>query len=406
MGNANKQRRGNNRRGASGERVSPIALLRGAVGSWGRDPRRDRRVLELLAAHGPEAGDAVDDLLAESLGAAWRRGWTPADVVRVVGRRLSGDHAGLAARAVVADGWARSRSGEAMHPRWEAQLQELTGRAERSAPPAESFALAIDLLQALAVLPDITRTVPPPGAAVTGATGRDVALDERMLARVRALLAKAESTQFAEEGEALTAKAQELIARHAIDEALVASADDVGEPLVRRIPVDEPYGDAKASLLARIAAANRCTLVYDSAYGWVTAFGYEHDLNALELLAASLLTQATSAMVRQGPRRDASGRSTTRSFRRAFLFGFGQRIGQRLQEATTDQVSAADNSHAGRLLPVLAARDERVQAAQEAAFPRVSRRSTSLSSGTGWLAGQAAADLAKLDVAKGTLGGH
>lgn len=46
--------------------------------------------------------------------------------------------------------------------------------------------------------------------------------DDRVLARVRALLAKAESTEFPDEAEALLAKAQALISRHAIDRAAVA----------------------------------------------------------------------------------------------------------------------------------------------------------------------------------------
>ena len=126
-----------------------------------------------------------------------------------------------------------------------------------------------------------------------------------MLARVRALLAKAESTEFEEEAEALTAKAQELIARHAIAEALLHTPDDVGDPLLRRILLNDPYIDAKAALLSRIAAANRCRAVYTAACGWVTVFGYNQDLNAVELLTASLLTQATSVMARHGSRRDA-----------------------------------------------------------------------------------------------------
>ena len=43
---------------------------------------------------------------------------------------------------------------------------------------------------------------------------------DRILDKVRALLAKAESTQYAEEAAAYTAKAQELIATHAIDIAV------------------------------------------------------------------------------------------------------------------------------------------------------------------------------------------
>jgi hypothetical protein len=42
-------------------------------------------------------------------------------------------------------------------------------------------------------------------------------LDQRMLDRVRALLAKAESTDFPQEADAFTARAQELMARHRID---------------------------------------------------------------------------------------------------------------------------------------------------------------------------------------------
>ena len=158
--------------------------------------------------------------------------------------------------------------------------------------------------------------------------------------------------------------------------------------------------DAKSSLIASVARANRCRAVYSPEFGWVTAIAYDHDLDAVELLATSLLTQATAAMTRHGSVRDASGRSRTRSFRRSFLFGFGHRIGERLRTAADHQVaaSAASASGEGRLLPVLAARDHRLDAAQAAAFPDlVSRRST-ISNGHGWHAGKAAAELADLDL--------
>ena len=44
---------------------------------------------------------------------------------------------------------------------------------------------------------------------------------DAVLARIRQLLAKAESTTFEAEALAFTAKAQELMTRHAIDAALV-----------------------------------------------------------------------------------------------------------------------------------------------------------------------------------------
>jgi len=253
----------------------------------------------------------------------------------------------------------------------------------------------VEVLCLLDSLPAVPTTMPPPGTEFLD-SGATSLLDTRMLARVRALLAKAESTTFEEEADALTAKAQELIARYAIDEARLHTVDDVGEPSVRRIHIDDPYADPKASLIAEVADANRCRVVHSTDLGWVTAFGYDHDLDAVELLANSLLAQATAAMARQGSRRDATGRSRTRSFRRAFLFGFAERIGERLQQATSEQMSAADDSN--RFAPVLAARDNRLQTALAAAFPDVVQRTTVTSNVAGLVAGRDAADQASLNV--------
>jgi hypothetical protein len=134
----------------------------------------------------------------------------------------------------------------------------------------------------------------------------------------------------------------------------------------------------------------------------VTVFGYDAELDAVEVLSASHLAQATGAMARHGPRRDAADRSTTRSFRRAFLLGFATRIGDRLREAVEGEVAAAARVHRG-LLPVLAARDDRLEQAIDEAFPAVVRRSTSASNVAGWSAGTVAADLADLSAASGRL---
>ncbi|MDP9441581.1 MAG: DUF2786 domain-containing protein, partial [Actinomycetota bacterium] len=54
------------------------------------------------------------------------------------------------------------------------------------------------------------------------AAGVPDSIDDRILSRVRALLAKAESTEFAPEAEAFTEKAQELMARYAIDDPVLS----------------------------------------------------------------------------------------------------------------------------------------------------------------------------------------
>ncbi len=374
-------------------------LLRAAISAFGHDPARFAELLDTLTDQLQPALDVAQATLAAVMPQLWSRGWTPAELAHVASRQLTTVHAEVIAEQAVADGRARQRRGESLHPRWADQLAELAEAPAAHLPlDVDRLRHLIEVLSFLSRLPAIPHAMPAPdqrGTRSAAATGH---LDARMLGRVRALLAKAEATDFEEEAEAFTAKAQELIARHAIDEALLREADDVGDPSLRRILVDDPYADAKAHLIARVAEANRCRVVYSRGFGWTTAFGYDHDLEAVELLATSLLAQATAAMVRQGPRRDAAGRSRTRSFRRSFLYGFGQRIGERLRRATEEQVAAAGDD--GRLLPVLAARGDRVEDAAREAFPELVQRTTSISNGTGWSAGRVAADHANLEVGR------
>ncbi len=321
---------------------------------------------ERLAGFGPPAVAAASRLLRPALEQLRSRGWSPADVDHVVTRERSSTHARVAA-------------GESPRP------------AVRDA-----LRLLVEVLALVVSMPEVPAAGRPADVAGSAGVGTD-GLDARLVQRVRALLNKAESTEFPQEAEALTAKAQELIARHAIDAVRVRLGADPGAPSSRRVYLDDPYVDAKAVLLDRVADANRCRAVYAPAFGWSTVFGYEAELDAVELLTASLLAQAAHALALEGSRVDAAGRSRTRSFRRAFLVGFAVRIGERLGETTAGQVAAAGQAD-GRLLPALARRDERVEATATAAYPQVVTRATGISNGAGLLAGRAAAELADLSV--------
>ena len=127
----------------------------------------------------------------------------------------------------------------------------------------------IGLVQTLPVLPS---TLPLPGRGTAGPAGPEV--ESKVLARIRALLAKAESTEFPEEAEALSAKAQALMSRHAIDRLVVeAEAPDAAPVDSRRIWLDPPYVLAKAHLTDVVAGANRCRAVCSEGLGLVTVFG-------------------------------------------------------------------------------------------------------------------------------------
>ncbi|MCX5207368.1 DUF2786 domain-containing protein [Streptomyces sp. NBC_00237] len=363
----------------------------------------------LAAAPWQDAGRELLRRGEEFVRRAWDRGWQPADVARLVRRDLDEPHVRLLADLVAAE--RRRHGSQEVPPRWRAQLRELGvgedgvwwkrdeeyGEALARRERTDRFSLAtaaLELLRLLIRLPSIEPVGPAPGASA-GVRQVQASPDEpRMLTRIRALLAKAEATDYPEEAEALTGKAQELMARHSIDEAvLAAQGQSTGGPGACRIGVDAPYETAKAILLDAVATANRCRAVWNSEFGFSTVVGFEADLDAVELLYTSLLVQGTSAMTRAEAEQRAGGRKRTKSFRQSFLTAYASRLGTRLAEATEHVVEEA----AGSLLPVLAARDVAVTDRAEQMFPRTtSTRVRGVTDLAGWEHGTAAADRASV----------
>jgi hypothetical protein len=213
-------------------------------------------------------------------------------------------------------------------------------------------------------------------------------VDDRVLERVRKLLARAEHpTTPPAEAEACSAKAAELMSRHLIDRAVVdAGRQHRDEPVVRRIFVDPPYTVGKVVLLDEVAKAfgirvaigggshssrRRCTLV-----------GFTADLAMVELLFTSLLLQASTAM-----RVASEGHPNVKAFRRAFLFGYASTIGARLCAVRQETVRDATAATPGTDL-VLVDRQERVDVAFQHEFPRLGTFRATMSSGSGFVAGR------------------
>ena len=214
-----------------------------------------------------------------------------------------------------------------------------------------------------------------------------------VLHKVRSLLAKAESTTFPDEAEALTAKAQELMDRHAIDRAMVAAASGVGSrPEGRDVAIDAPYAREKYLLLAAVARANRSRAIFAQHDGVATVVGFSEDQETIELLFTSLLLQATSTMLANGDR----PATRTRRYRQSFLVAFATRIGERLSQADATVVAEADRAHGGGVLPVLADREDAVEAHLAREFPDLQSRRVVVRDRVGWGHGTAAADQADL----------
>lgn len=375
-----------------------------------------RFVTRLATGTGTAWRHAVDHTLETSLKATittlWRHGWQPVDMLRVVGRRLKAPHQHLVRTVIAAElsGYAPAT----VDPRWSAQLseaevtqwwpQDLTAvqACARLHPEgwADFVARALELLHELACLPALEILVPIPGSAVPTRPGPRPEVDERILARVRALLAKAESTNYPAEAETFTAGAQALMARHSIDHALLAATGraPADAPTGRRIGIDNPYEAPKATLLDAVASANRSRSVWAKELGFATVVGHPTDLDTVEVLFTSLLVQATTAMTGEGSRTYRGGGSRTRAFRQSFLLSYAQRIRERLTETTRQATeTAAAEPGKDNLLPVLASRDEAVERATTAMFPHLTSRSVGTTvDHEGWASGRAAADLATL----------
>lgn len=395
----------------------------------------------------PGAGGAR---LLELVQQAWSRGWEPADLHRVVARDCGKLEVELLGDLVAAD--LAQYSAVTVQERWHAQLETMGARvwwASHQDPLSARAAEAkggwgavrratarLELL--LALLQPIEQLGALPGEATSSQGTRDD-VDQRLLEKVRMMLAKAEATTFPAEAETFTAAAQKLMARHSIDRALLdrhrrdrdrqvsgGRAGAGGEaPAAIRLGLDRPYESAKFTLVAAIARANRCRAIWQRAYGFSTVVGFAPDLRAVELLFTSLLVQATSAMAAEGSRQGWDGRNRTRSFRSSFLTAFAVRIGERLRSAAQAAqaeaaaavpeaaggpggASAAGPGGAGAahgsptrdhtaLVRVLAERDEEVEEAVAERFPRLrTQRSRARMDAEGWSSGTAAADRADL----------
>lgn len=429
-----RQQRNHGEAGSTRSTEALIALALAALASQ-RGRAFDDLAVSLAQRCGTDEGrrsvvSALVEHVAAATNQAWERGWQPTDVHRMAVRTLSGAEQALVVDAM-SDELGRYAALTVDH-RWWAQVAELRGgvwwersqtwldaHRDRGVDWLSLLSQALTVLHLFWTLPTIERLSPLPGTArlqtdaseeeELDATGAPrPAADERILARVRMLLAKAESTPFEAEADTFTAGAQSLMARHSIDAALLAADErrrgavgGQGGPQGRRIGIDTPYDGPKAVLLDAVATANRCRMVWTRELGFGTVMGFEADLDGVELLFTSLLVQANARLMAEGKRADHRGRSRTRAFCQSFLTAYAHRIGERLREVTEAEVDAAEATASTRgqeLVPILAARAERVDEVMGEWFPVVKKSSTgSVRDAEGWHVGRAAADQASLD---------
>lgn len=255
--------------------------------------------------------------------------------------------------------------------------------------------------------------------------------DDPRLAKIRALLAKAEATTFPEEAKTFTAKAQELMTKWAVDDAMLAGsrlASSSVETVTIRVG-NPPYQGPKQSLLAVIANSMDCKIILEQvnkrwnddgtrrakADRFTQAYivGFRQDLEFVQMLFTSCLLQADleflSDPVQKTMFAETSHPGHRVRWRNAFMMGYVGAIGSRLAEAKRATVRQAEDATPGVGL-VLASKKDQVATKVNELFPSLRKgggSSAGEGGGSGWGLGLQAgrrADLSRDNNLGGTKG--
>ena len=426
--------------------LEPSELIAGLLSSGAelafgpaRDEVRVERIIQCLVGFGSSeqfrptlAAELATTALTAAVGVLWENGWQPLELVHIV-RRHQGARGVALVTAVLTEQARLDRAVERAPAEWSAQLASLGigGTATTGAGPEpllitewqraqgistwDGWHDILKLIGQVQTLHRLTPLGPPPSqwddrSGSRAGSPRPVpdparqhadtgGHDPRMLSKIRALLSKAEGSTFTEEADAFTSKAQDLMTRYSIDEALLEDSAGHGDVLSRRIHIDNPYAQAKVQLLSTVGGINRVRVIWDDHHGMATAVGMAIDLELVEMLFTSLLVQATRALTEAGNSRSTGGYQSGRlnrspSFRRAFLLAYANRIGERLEAAGAAASTEATSSHGAELVPVLARRAQAVDTVFDRLFPETRQMRAKQVDARGWHAGRAAADKA------------
>jgi hypothetical protein len=226
---------------------------------------------------------------------------------------------------------------------------------------------------------------------------------DRLLDRVRKLLAKAEAEGVtAEEAQALTAKAAELMAKYGIDRALLAAArPETDKPDNRIVEIYNPWARVQAQLLCGLAAALRCQciLLPPGPGQRVHVFGYASDIERTDVLYTSVLIQMWHGLAAaQVP----AWSDSPRAWRRSWLLGYAAAVTAKVRAAEKGAERDAAAAPAGgspRAALVLADRSLVIRQNVAQAYP-VTRTARVTYSGNGYGAGYAQGKRADIGVGR------
>lgn len=230
--------------------------------------------------------------------------------------------------------------------------------------------------------------------------------------KINALLLKAESTEFPEEAEALTAKAMALMTQYAIDEALLEQTKSDTDPRekveTRQVKVPQPYSMERLTLLSQVASAmgGYCFFYPQPRSGYKTRhnikdhstraglIGFPSDLDRIWQMFESLVRQEANARKYEVKFHYFERQGEKKIWNKSFIRAFSYRVGARLREIMQEGIDSHANSSSVAL--VFAGKKEQVNKAVADAGLGVGKARQQQSSESGRRAGYNAGNRASL----------
>lgn len=181
--------------------------------------------------------------------------------------------------------------------------------------------------------------------------------------KIEALLNKAQSTNSKHEAEALRERAEYLMQKFGIEDAVARSKEPIKEkPIMKEFHLGQPYPARKSELLRMIAKCLGGSVVINgkAVGGIVWVFAFKEDVARIEMLYASLLAQMHIEMHMTPVPSHVNGKT----FRNSWILGFISGVDERLKRA----MRKANQEVPGSDL-VLVNRKKEVESARDGQFP-------------------------------------
>jgi len=221
------------------------------------------------------------------------------------------------------------------------------------------------------------------------------------ISKIQALFKKAASTEFAAEAEALQAKAQELMTKYQIEEAMLADRVKETQLTSRDVMIKGSYNIDKSTLLHVIAKNNYCKVIRYR--GYCKVFGYEDDIDLVVAMYTALETHMISEMWVAWKSKPDSLHSIP--FKKSFFAGYASKINSRLSAAKKQSIDEANQYNGNDSVSlVLVKKEQKVEDYFDANSGMTRTITRTFSSNSGYGAGQSAGGRA--NIGQGSVGGQ